>query len=370
MGRREVKRKLPQYTHGYVDQHGKARFYLRRPGHAKIPLPGLPWSSEFMEARQAALDGEAGKVEIGAKRTVDGTVSHGLVSYYKSTLFTGLAQSSQNMRRAELERFRNDHGEKRVVTMHTTAIQNILNGKTPAAQRNFKKALRGFIDHCLSLKMIKVDPLAGAKLSKLRTVGHHPWESAECEQFEAHHSIGTRARLAYELLLQAGQSKCDVVRMGRQHVRKGMMTMKRQKTGTPFNVEITPRLQEAIDAMPASNYLTYLITGEGNSFTAAGFGNWFRARCREAKLPARCTSHGLRKAAATYLAELGATDHQLMAWFGWSSISQAQVYTKAARGKVLAQATGRLITGTGIGSPINPVSQNDDQDIEIVRSRK
>jgi integrase len=323
-----------------------------------------------MAARQAALDGNAGKVEIGAKRTVDGTVSHGLVSYYKSTLFTGLAESSQKMRRAELERFRNDHGDKRAAMMHSTAVQNILNGKTPAAQRNFKKALRGFIDHCLSLKLMRADPLAGAKLSKLRTVGHHPWEASECEQFEAHHKVGTRARLAYELLLQAGQSKCDVVRMGRQHVRKGMMTMKRQKTGTPFNVEITPRLQEAIEAMPASNHLTFLITGEGNPFTAAGFGNWFRDMCREAKLPARCTSHGLRKAAATYFAEMGSTDHELMAWFGWSSISQAQVYTKAANAKVLARAAGRRITGTGIGSPINPVSQNDDQDIEIVRSGK
>jgi hypothetical protein len=64
--------------------------------------------------------------------------------------------------------------------------------------------------------------------------------------------------------------------------------------------------------MPASNHLTFLITGEDNPFTAAGFGNWFRDVCREAKQPARCTSHGLRKAAATYLAELGATDHQLM----------------------------------------------------------
>jgi integrase len=158
--------------------------------------------------------------------------------------------------------------------------------------------------------------------------------------------------------------------MGRQHVRKGMMTMQRQKTGTPFNVEVTPRLQAAIDAMPASNHLTYLITSEGNPFTAAGFGNWFRDRCREAKLPPRCTSHGLRKAAATYLAEQGATDHQLMAWFGWSSISQAQIYTKAANAKVLSKATGQLIKGTGIGSPINPVSQNDDQPVEIIRSEK
>jgi hypothetical protein len=61
------------------------------------------------------------------------------------------------------------------------------------------------------------------------------------------------ARLAYELLLQASQTKCDVVRMGRQHVRKGLMTMRRQKTGVPFNFEVTPRLQEAIDARPSSN---------------------------------------------------------------------------------------------------------------------
>ena len=93
-----------------------------------------------------------------------------------------------------------------------------------------------------------------------------------------------------------------------------------------------------------------------------------RDMCREANLPARCASHGLRKAAAMYLAELGATDHQLMAWFGWTSISQAQVYTKAARAKVLSKATGQLITGTGIGSPSNPASQNDDEDIDIIGS--
>ncbi|MDE5452732.1 tyrosine-type recombinase/integrase [Bradyrhizobium sp. CSA112] len=192
----------------------------------------------------------------------------------------------------------------RVALMHSTALQNIFNSKSPAAQRNWMKALHGWVDHCLSLKMIKRDPLAEVKLVKMKkTDGHHPWESTECEQFEKNHAVGTRARLAYELLLQAGQSRCDVVRMGRQHIRKGVMTIGRQKTGVPFNVEITPRLQAAMDAMPASNHLTFLVTAQGNPFTAAGFGNWFRDMCREAKLPKRCTSHGLRKAAATYLAE-------------------------------------------------------------------
>ena len=149
-----------------------------------------------------------------------------------------------------------------------------------------------------------------------------------------------------------------------------MMSMQRQKTGVPFNVEIMPRLQAAIDAMPGDRNLTFLVTAQGKPFTAAGFGNWFRDVCREAKLPARCTSHGLRKAAATYLAEQGATDHQLMAWFGWTSISQAQEYTRAANRKRMAQSVAKLISGTGIGSPSNPVSQNDVQAIENTGGKK
>src|ERR1700738_3529822 len=96
--------------------------------------------------------------------------------------------------------------------------------------------MRGYIKHCISLKLIKFDPLAGIELVKMKTKGHHPWESNECAQYEEHYPFGTRARLAYELLLQASQSRCDVVRMGRQRIRQGMMSMRRQKTDVPFNV--------------------------------------------------------------------------------------------------------------------------------------
>jgi site-specific recombinase XerD len=317
-----------------------------------------------MAAYEAAKADETKQPAIGAIRTIPGTVNAALVSYYQSGAFTGLAKSTQRSRRAILERFREEHGEKRIALMHKTALQNILNGKSAAAARNWKKALRGFIDHCLSLDMIKVDPLASIKLAKMKSIGHHPWEAVECAKFEEYHAVGTRARLAYELLLQAGQSRCDVVRMGRQHIRGGMLSMRRQKTDVPFNVTIMPRLQAAIDAMPHSNHLTFLVTGQEKPFTAAGFGNWFRDACRKAGLPKRCTSHGLRKAAATYLAEIGATDHHLMAWFGWTSISQAQAYTKAANRKQMAQSVGRLISGTGIGSPADPVSQITYQPIE------
>jgi integrase len=349
-----VRRKLPKYTHGFVDHTGKARFYLRVPGRKRVPLPGLPWSPEFMEARQAALQGDWSAPQLGANRTRAGTVDAALVSYYQSSMFRdGLAESSQKMRRNILERFREEHGEKRIALLHKKAVQAILNKKSPAAASNWRKALRGFVDHCLSLDMLTADPLAGVKLASVKSDGHHPWEPEECRLFEAHHAIGARARLAYELLLQVGQSRCDVVRMGRQHVRSGKLALRRQKTGVQFEVPVMPELKVAIDAMPAGDNLTFLVTAQGKQFSAAGFGNWFRQVCNEAGLPKRCTSHGLRKAAATYLADRGATTTQLMAWFGWKTASEAERYTRGADRKRNAAAAGELVSGTGIGKPEN-----------------
>jgi len=47
-----VERKLslltaPKFVQGFVDRHGKPRFYFRRPGFKSVPLPGLPWSPQF-----------------------------------------------------------------------------------------------------------------------------------------------------------------------------------------------------------------------------------------------------------------------------------------------------------------------------------
>jgi site-specific recombinase XerD len=275
-----------------------------------------------------------------------------LVSYYQASSFKdGLAKSSQNMRRNILERFREEHGDKRIALIHKKAVQAILNKKSPAAASNWRKALRGFFEHCLALEMLTVDPLAGVKLVTIKSDGHHPWEPEECRLFEAGHKLGTRARLAFELLLQVGQSRCDVVRMGRQHVRKGKLALKRQKTGVAFEVDVMQPLQDAIDAMGPSDNLTFLITAHGKPFTAAGFGNWFREVRNEAGLPKRCTSHGLRKAAATYLADRGATTTQLMAWFGWKTASEAERYTRGADRKRNAAAAGKLVSRIGIGKP-------------------
>jgi|SRR5262245_46824823 len=90
------------------------------------------------------------------------------------------------------------------------------------------------------------------------------------------------------------------------------------------------------------DWVCWMVPGSGrlspsSLARAAGFGNLFRDLCNEAGLPKGYAAHGLRKAAATRHANAGATAHELMAWFGWTSIREAERYTKAADRKRLAQ---------------------------------
>ena len=89
MGQR-VMRRLPKYVHGYLDRHGKPRHYLRRRGRKEVPLPGLPFSSTFMDAYEAALN-DAPPVVIGLKRSVPGTVAEAVARYLGSAAFATLA---------------------------------------------------------------------------------------------------------------------------------------------------------------------------------------------------------------------------------------------------------------------------------------
>jgi integrase len=55
----------------------------------------------------------------------------------------------------------------------------------------------------------------------------------------------------------------------------------------------------------------------------------FRDRCDEAGLQ-QCSAHGLRKLAATRMANAGCSERELMAVFGWRSMSEVSRYVRAA----------------------------------------
>lgn len=360
--------KLPPGVHAYETRHGKPVFYLRQQGRPKIRLRGLPGSAEFMSAYEAAKASAGVALSIASSRTIPGTVNAALVNYYQSTAFSGLAKTTRGSRRAILERFRADHGDKRIALMPTVALQNIVNGKTATAQRNFVKAMRGLVEHCLSFGVLKLDPLIGLRLLKARkSGGFHTWSEDEIAQYRVRHAPGTKARLALELLLNTGHARSDVTRMGSQHLKNGKLSMRRQKTNVQFDIPLLPDLvaELAMHTGVGSKIetLAFLVTDHAKPFTAAGFGNWFADRCAEAGVPGR--AHGLRKASAVRHALNGATAFELMAWHGWKTIGEAQRYVEEANRIKLAESAGaKVITGTGVGSPSNPVSQIALQVIE------
>jgi hypothetical protein len=364
MGRREVKGRSPRYVHDYTNRHGERVYYLRRPGQKKIrlhiPEGVLPWSPTFLAIYEAAIAEQPAQSPAGSDRTIPGTVDAAIVSYYQSPAFKGLAAVTQKNRRAILERFRNDHGGKRVALMHTQALQAILNGKGAIVQRNWRKALRGFVDHCIVLGMMKVDPLAGVKLARTKkSKGFHTWTEDEIATYRDRHAPGSKARLALELILQTGHARADAVRMGRQHVKRGKLSMQREKTKVQFDIELLPELEAEL-ALHKAEHLTFLVNAQGQPFTADAFGEWFAERCKEAGVPGR--AHGLRKAAAVRHALNGATAPELMAWFGWKTISEAQRYIEDANRIRLAESAGVKMR-TGVGSPINPVSQKEEKSL-------
>ena len=322
--------KFPKFTHHFIDRNGHARFYFRRNGR-RIPLPGLPWSPEFMAAYQEALSGVKAQAEFGAKRIKPGSIGALVLSYFNSIAFGELATETKRTRRNILERFAEEHGDKRAAMLQREHIQAMFAKKASKrfAARNWLKTIRALMQFAVVDGRLKEDPTTTIKNLSSKTEGFATWTEDHIAEFERRFPVGTRERLALALLLCTAQRRSDVVKMGRQHIRNGAIEVTQQKTGTKLAIPIHPDLQAALDAAP-SNHLTFLTTLYGCPFTAPGFTNWFRVTCNQAGLPKGISAHGLRKAAARRLAEAGCSANVIASITGHRSLNEVERYTRAA----------------------------------------
>ena len=196
--------------------------------------------------------------------------------------------------------------------------------------------------------MLEHNPCFGIKPLKITSDGYHAWTDAEIVQFLERHHEGGMARLALLLALYTGQRRSDVIRMGWKDIEDGYIKVRQEKTKAHLGIPIAPALAEAIKGMPRDRD-TFLVTAQGQPFTSAGIGNWFRKRCDEAGLH-HCSMHGLRKAAARRLAEAGCTDRQIMSITGHKTAQEVGRYTRSAEQMKLAeQAMGLLKVSSLIG---------------------
>ena len=312
----------------YADRHGRMRYYYRRKGFPAVTLPGEPGSPAFLEA-YAAAGAAAPKARPASDRVQPRSISALMIEYYRSPEFMALAPQTQANYRNILDRFRAKFGHKGVAGVETRHLDSIFRdmAATPGAAANLRLRLNRVFRLAVKMAWRDSNPVRDSEAKRKKSDGFVPWTEEEIATYEAFWPEGTRERLALALLLYTAVRRSDVVKMGRQHISSGRISLRQTKGGAWIKIPIHPTLQAEIDRHPTA--LTFLVTQYGAPFTAPGFTQWFVERAVMAGIRNR-TPHGLRKAAGRRLAEAGCSTKEIAAALGHRTLAEAETYTRDA----------------------------------------
>jgi len=320
-------RPLPPHVQVERTRHGRTVYYFRRSqGSPRIRLPG-PTEPGFKAAYAAAL----ANAEKPASKARNGTLAWLVDAYKRSAHWANLRPSTRRMRDNILLRVVVENGDAPFSLITRKHVNAGIDRRKPHAGNTFRKVMSQLFTWAVSVDLVPVNPVDGATRHKIRSDGHHTWTLEEVAQFQARWPIGTRERLCLDLALFTGLRRSDLAVLGRQHVKDEVISIQTQKTRAWVHVPVFPTLRQSIDAVETDD-LAFLPFR-----SAASLGNWFRKACVAAGVPGRL--HGLRKAGATIAADHGATTHQLMAMYGWTSMAEAELYTRASERKRSAAVT-------------------------------
>jgi integrase len=341
-----------RFVDRFPDRHGKQRYYFRRGHGPRLALPGEPGSAEFMDAYKAALAGDIAAPPAEQHRGKPGTFARLTEDYFASPEYLGLASSSQRPYRLVIERWVRDEdlGHRMVKDLRREHLDRMLGRRaaTPGAANDLLKKIRVLMGFAIAHRLRTDDPTLGIK-RYADGAGHHTWTEDEIAQFEARWPLGTCERTAFALLLYTGQRRSDVVRMTWPSIVDGRIGVTPQKTerssGKRLRIKVHHKLAAVLEAWPRK-HVSILVTSFGKPFSAAGFGNWMADAIKATELPCgpevaradRCVTHGLRKAAARRLAEVGCSAHEIMAITGHTSLAEVERYTRAAEQMRLGDA--------------------------------
>lgn len=326
-----------KYVNIYRDRHGKQRAYYRRNGR-RVALPGVPLSPEFMQAYEAEKAKDDATTPIVTKPGHKASRSMAALAdvYYDSPSFKRLKPGTQAAYKSCLKDFLTKHGHRAVSKLEHKHLSGII-GKMedrPAAANNLVKRLRQMFKLARRMGWMHLDPSEGIGAYRLNE--RKAWGPAEHAAFIKHWEPGSMARLAYMAHFHTGQRRGDIVRLPRPRAAGEPFRLTQEKTGVKLVLDVSAPLWAEIERHDPRMML--LVTSYGKPFSSAGYGNWFKERCKEAGLPDWCTSHGLRKAAAVDLAEAGCTTKEIQSVGGWASLKEVERYTREAEQEKLARS--------------------------------
>jgi site-specific recombinase XerD len=337
--------RLPHLQHEKT-RHDRLVWYVRVGKGPRIRLHATYGTAEFMAEYHAAVTGQPlSKPTAGTP----GTVGWAVRQYMESASWRRLAAESRKQLSYQLQRIEQNVGDERLedITRRVVIDARDRREKVPSDANKYLRATKLLFDYAIEREWIEHNPAEG--VSKLKTSdtgeGFHTWTADEMAAFEKCWPIGTMQRLAYEIIRCTGLRRGDVHGFGHQHIRNGEYKVRTSKTGAIVTSTVLPMLQMAIDATAIGD-MTFLVTSHGTPFKSkAAFGNWFKKACVAAGVPG--SAHGIRKALASEIAELGKSEANLNSFFGWAHGSkESAVYIEKADRAKMAKDVSRTLART------------------------
>jgi integrase len=323
----DMPRPRPPHLIREVTRHGRTVWFVRVGHGPRIRLREPYGSPEFAAEYQDAL---AGKLTTRPQTATAGTLAWLFERYRETGAWKDLSAATRKQRENIMVGVFKTAGATPCSKITRVAIVagRDRRAETPAQARNFLDAMRGLFRWALDAGHIGADPTQGvANPARPKNGGFPVWTEDDVARYEARWPIGTKERVWLAVLLFSGLRRGDAVKLGRQHVRDGVATVRTEKTGAVVTLPILPALDDVLRAGPVGE-LTFICGERRQSLTKESFGNLFRDACHAAGVEK--SAHGVRKAGATRAAENGATTAELNALFGWTGEAMSGLYTKSA----------------------------------------
>jgi integrase len=337
----------PPHLHREANRHGTMVWYVRIGKGSRIRIRAEYGTPEFDEAYRAALTGEAPRV--ASVKVTRGSLAWLWMLYRQTGAWTGLSLATRKQRERIMRQVLAIGGDQPLSKITPRAIQLGIERRKGFAARHFVDTMRGMFKWAVAAEHINSDPTAGKSVAKPKTKGFPEWTEEELDQYAAHWPIGTRERVMWGVFCFTGLRRGDAARLGKQHIRNGVITIDTEKTGTRVTVPVLPELAEILAAGPLGE-MSIIASKKGQPLRKEVVGNLFKEACMAAGITGK-SAHGIRKAAATRAANNGATVATLEAIFGWEGGQMAALYTKAADRKRLAAEHMEKLSKTGTSIP-------------------
>lgn len=352
----EMPRNRPIHLRHELNRHGNYVWYFRKGNGKRTRIDEKYGTKEFNEKYEALL---AGKPIPGKEKEAVGTIAWMIDQYRNSGAFKELAASTRRQRETYLRQMELAIGKEQYKGFKRADMQASVDKRRsrPSDANKFIKAMKHLFKWAEVALNHEVNPTNGITKVKDKTDGFPPWEPEHVQQFREYWAISTKERMVMEMFLWWGLRVSDMVRLGKQHFKNGIGGITAQKNDVFIPLSMTDYLQHVIDNTPTGD-LTFIITEYGRPRSVKGLGMWFSRAASSAGLQG-LSAHGLRKTAATLLAEASGTESELKAAFGWTSNYESSRYTKKAKRKKLGLSAAQKRLNA---APFDPVRHEIGKD--------